>query len=157
MRLKNSVLLLSFLLLSLGVAVQAAPDCQAGRKNLAVDNPAVIGWKATSREQFHARARISGTITDVYSEATGHIHVQATIGPNPTDTIEVIYNEDFGRVGRFDKGSSIEACGDYITARLRNGRYPPSPDGAIIHWVHKSTSSSHESGFMIIDGVVYGQ
>lgn len=34
---------------------------------------------------------------------------------------------------------------------------PPSPDGAILHWVHRSPSARHDSGFVVIDGVVCGQ
>lgn len=79
------------------------------------------------------------------------------IGQNSYDTIEVIYNEMFGKVPSMQIGAQVEACGDYITAKAINGKYRASPDGAILHWVHESTRpGSHASGYMMIDGVVYG-
>lgn len=133
-----------------------APDCMARGRKLDIDNAGVLTWKASSRDQFRSRARVSGTITKLYANRTGHIHLQATIGTKPTDTVEIIYNEHFGRVPRIPIGGSIEACGDYITARARTSRYPGSPDGALVHWVHRSTNTNHESGYMMVDGVVYG-
>lgn len=141
----------------LPTAETTTPDCMANGRKLEIDNAKVLEWKKTSKEQFHGRARISGKITKIYANRTGHIHLQATIGINAGETLEVVYNEDFGRVSRLDLGSTIEACGDYITSRKANGHFPASPDGAIIHWVHHSTNPNHESGFIAIDGIVYGQ
>ena len=53
---------------------------------------------------------------------------------------------------------SIEACGDYITSTAQSGPYPPSPDGAILHWVHMNPAGrGHDAGFLAINGTLYGQ
>jgi len=85
------------------------------------------------------------------------MHVKVKIGNGSRDTIEVVYNNAFGALPRIQAGMITEVCGDYITARAKAGPYPPSPEGAIIHWVHiNSRGGEHEDGFFRIDGVVYG-
>ena len=80
----------------------------------------------------------------------------AVRGPAAT-TVEVIYNEAFGQMPTLNPGAIIEACGDFITAKSQSGPYPASPDGAIVHWVHKAPNARHESGYVVVDGVVCGQ
>lgn len=171
-RIGNPVILLSLVVALLGVDVHArqrsepgrgqseatttAPDCMAGKQKLEIDNANVLNWKATSRDQFKGRARIKGTITKVYANTRSHTKLQATIGPSAGDTVEIVYNDSFGRIPRLPLNAAIEVCGDYITARKPFRRYPASPDGALIHWVHRSNDSGHPHGYVIIDGTVYG-
>ena len=134
------------------------PNCiDAKGKILPVNNAQVIGWKATSKNQYHDRGHIKGELVKAYSDATHHHHWKVQIGDTATETIEVVYNEEFGGVPQVEPGSSIEACGDYITSNKKSGPYPASPDGAIVHWVHMSTNSNHPSGFMVVDGTLCGQ
>jgi hypothetical protein len=132
--------------------------CLTRGAEIAVDNQQVLNWKNTTRNQFHARGHIEGTIRQIFSDHSGHHHYEVGIGPGADDTVEVIYNEDFGGVPQVRAGSTIEACGDYITSNAPSGHFPASPDGAILHWVHMSPSlQRHDSGFIILDGVVCGQ
>lgn len=153
---------ISYIVVSLFLSVSAfangaAPDCLAAGQILAPNDAQVIDWKNTTQNQFHSRAHIQGTLVKAYPDHSGHHHFEVKIGANDSDTIEVIYNEAFGSVPQVQPGSQIEACGDYITAKTQSGPYPASPDGAIVHWVHKAPNTGHESGFLIIDGVVCGQ
>lgn len=139
------------------VLADNVPACMAGGQTLAVNNAQVIDWKNTSQNQFHSRGHIQGQLMKVYADKTGHHHFEVLIGANATDTIEVIYNESFGAIPTIAPGVEVEACGDYITSNSPAGGYSASPDGAILHWVHGSTSASHDSGYVAIDGTVYGQ
>ena len=138
-------------------AALAAPVCLDNNGNaLDVNNDAVLNWKSTTANQFHARGHIQGTLVKIYPDYTGHHHLEIQIGQNRTDTIEVIYNEDFGATPSYAPGSTVESCGDYITANNHGGGGAPSPDGAILHWVHASDTPRHPSGYLIIDGVLCG-
>lgn len=133
------------------------PVCMAGGQTLAVNNSQVINWKTTTRNQFQSRGHVQGKLINVYPDHSGHNHFEVQIGSNQSDTIEIIYNQSFGAIPTIAPGADVEACGDYITSNAPTGHYPASPDGAILHWVHAATSSGHPSGFVAIDGVVYGQ
>ena len=128
--------------------------CLDHGKALPVINEQVIKWKSSTANAFLARARIKGTIDQLFPDHSGHRHFSLKIGPNPTDHIEVIYNLSFGNMPVPSIGMTSEACGDYITSIAQTGSYPPSPDGGIIHWVHKSTHG-HESGYVILNGIKY--
>ena len=145
------------LCLSLQALADTVPNCMASGQILSVNNAQVLDWKRTTKNQFHGRALIQGMLTKVYSDKTGHHHFQVNLGANAADTLEVVYNEGFGSMPPLKVGMQVEACGDYITANARVGHYAPSPDGALIHWVHKSTTPKHDSGFVVIDGQVCGQ
>ena len=148
--------LMTLIVSSVGFA--QSPECMANGRSLAVNNDQVLNWKESTRNQFRARAHVSGTIRQIYLDHSQHHHYEVGIGPGPTDTVEVIYNEDFGGVPQVRVGSTLEACGDYITSNAPSGPYPASPDGAIVHWVHMSPNPSrHDSGFITLDGVVCGQ
>lgn len=135
-----------------------APPCLASGHELSVNNEQVLQWKTTTKNQYHNRGHVMGTIRQIFSDQTRHHHYEVVIGSNSEDVVEVIYNEEFGGVPNVHVGSSIEACGDYITANAQSGQYPPSPDGALIHWVHMSPRPDrHESGFLVLDGVLCGQ
>ncbi|MNJ92628.1 hypothetical protein D3C87_103020 [compost metagenome] len=125
---------------------------------LPVNNEQVLNWKYKSKNQFKDRGHISGVLTKVYKDKTGHRHFQVRIGEEPRDTIEVIYNQSFGRIQEkvMQIGAIVEACGDYITSNKRAGGYQASPDGAVLHWVHKSTNPRHDSGYVAIEGELYG-
>ncbi len=146
------------LTLGLGATADNIPDCyQAPNQVLDVNNAQVLSWKTSTKNEYKSRGHVKGQLLQVYSDATSHHHWQVQIGPNETDTIEVIYNEDFGGVPDVHPGSEIEACGDYITSNAPSGYYPASPDGGLVHWVHLSTSKKHLSGFLVVDGTVCGQ
>ena len=128
--------------------------CLDHGKLLDVINQQVIKWKTSTSNAFLARARIQGTVEQVFPDHSGHRHFSLKIGPNPTDHIEVIYNLSFGKLPVPTIGMTGEACGDYITSIAQTGSYPPSPDGGIIHWVHRSPRG-HEPGYVILNGIKY--
>ena len=131
--------------------------CFAKRQELKINNAQVLLWKSSTKNQYHNRGHVTGTLLYTYPDKNGHDHFQVQIGENNKDTIEVIYNQSFGPIPPLANGASFEACGDYITSNADTPKYPSSPDGAILHWVHKSSNEkSHDSGFLIINGTVYG-
>ena len=145
--------------LFLSVLAKATPTClDPSGKEVPLNNQKVLGWKESTANQFLARARISGVVQDIYPDRNGHYHFQAKIGPNAKDTIELIYNISFGEIRRIVPGLNVEACGDYITSNAPTQNYQPSPDGAIVHWIHRSPNPNrHPSGFLILNGTLYGQ
>lgn len=140
------------------IAADKTLDCLDKSQPVPIDNAEVLNWKDSTNNQFLARAHIEGTLTKVYPQKSGHTHFEVKIGPKPTDTIEAVYNNSFGKLPALKSNMKIEACGDYITSTQETPQYPPSPDGAIIHWIHRNPKpSGHDSGFLMIDGVPYGQ
>ncbi len=138
-------------------ATNSPPSCPAYGRELPVNNAQVLHWKRTTPNQFRERANITGTVVDVFPDTNGHEHFVIQIGRRAEDTIEVIYNKDFGAMPEPKIGAQVQACGDYITATARSGPYPPSPVGAIIHWVHMNPRGrGHDPGFVMMDGVLYG-
>jgi hypothetical protein len=138
------------------------PACNGGSTltpvvPIGLSNAQVLRWKLTTRNQFMARALVEGRVVRVLPNATNHAHFEIQIGPNATDLLEVIYSEDFGLLTPPRVGSVVVACGDYITSTATVGPLPPSPAGAIIHWIHASDSQNHANGFLIVDNVLYGQ
>jgi hypothetical protein len=127
------------------------------------NNDQVLHWKVNSKNQFRDRARVQGKIVRVYPDRNGHEHFSIQIGPQSTDTVEIVYNQQFGAVPDPQVGVEVEACGDYITSTAvspapRGGSYPASPDGAIVHWVHFAPArSGHTSGYLVIGGVLTGR
>jgi hypothetical protein len=140
------------------LAQDTVPSCLSKGADVAVNNDQVVEWKTTTKNQFRSRAHIKGNLVRVFPDHSGHHHYEVQIGTHGSDTVEVIYNEDFGSVPEVAAGSVIEACGDYITSNAPAGHFPASPDGAIVHWVHRSPSPNrHDSGFLVIDGALCGQ
>ena len=139
-------------------SAQALPACLSDSgQAMGLNNAGVIQLKTTTPNSFRERALISGVVTKIYSDHSCHHHFQLKIGPAPMNTIEVIYNEEFGGFPAFNVGASVVACGDYITSN-RATQYPASPDGAIIHWIHKSPNlARHQSGYLMINGTMTGQ
>ena len=153
---KNGVLFLSIFVAALfgGAAAQAKlgeiPKCE-GRNGeaLSVDNQRVLGFKFSTPNQFLERARVDGRVVRILSSRPEHDHFEIQIGPKPQDTLEVVFNRDFGSP-QAKVGDEVEACGDYITSNAPTERYQPSPSGAIIHWVHEnSRGGAHPDGFLV--------
>jgi hypothetical protein len=138
-------------------ALADAPPCMAHGKELPVNNQQVLMWKKSTPNAYLDRGHVLGKVTVVYPDRNGHQHFSIQIGPQPTDIIEVVYSVAFGQMPRPEVGESIEACGDYITSTAQTGNYPPSPAGAIVHWVHINPKhSGHDDGYVIQDNTVYG-
>ncbi len=144
--------------LSFSLAALAAPPCLDGNREMPIDNDRVLELKRSTPNQFHARARIEGVVAALYRDTTNHDRFSVQIGPNRNDTIEIVYNQEFGALPyNMPTGAPVEVCGDFINSFERAGRYPPSPDGAIIHWVHASNNpQKHPHGYVILDGREYG-
>lgn len=121
---------------------------------LPIINAQVLQWKASTPNAFLARARISGVVDQLFQDHSGHRHFSLKIGPQPGDHVEVIYNLAFGPLPTPVVGERAEACGDYITSNAQTGNFPASPDGGIIHWVHRSPQG-HEPGYVILNGIKY--
>lgn len=128
-------------------------------KPLPINSSEVIHWKHSTPNQFESRAHIKGKISKLYQTKNGHRHFEVTFSDSSDeDTIEIIYNEGFGEMpSELELDMNAEACGDYITATAASGPYPPSPDGAIIHWVHENPSGKgHPDGYVVLNGLLYG-
>jgi hypothetical protein len=138
-------------------AADQAPECLAYGRALPINNQQVLHWKRTTKNQFRERGNIQGTVTQILPDRNSHAHFVIQIGKGGNDTIEVIYNEDFGKMPTPKIGAVVQACGDYITSTAQSGPYPASPVGAIIHWVHMNPRGrGHDPGFTMVDGVLYG-
>lgn len=143
---------------SLGFADDVVPQCLAYGRPLPINNDQALHWKRTTPNQFQERAHVSGVVSNVYPDKNGHEHFQLNIGKHGEDTVEIIYNQDFGAVPPVRVGTRVEACGDFITSTAQSGPYPPSPDGAIVHWVHMNPKGKgHDAGFLVVDGKLCGQ
>ncbi|MDR3607631.1 MAG: hypothetical protein P4M08_09650 [Oligoflexia bacterium] len=141
-----------------GSAGGAIPSCMSGNQILPIDNQQVIQWKTSTANQYLARAHVEGPITTLYPDHSGHTHFEIELDKNTQETLEIIYNQSFGALPALQVGMQVEACGDYITSTAQSGPYPASPDGAILHWVHRNPGGrGHDSGFVAIDGVLYGE
>lgn len=160
MRFTAKYLLAGFVFFSVAAAAgDQLPTCPARGQDLAVNNEQVLMWKKSTPNQYLSRAHIQGRVVKVYSDKSGHDHFSVQIGTHAEDTVEVIYNQSFGAIPDVRDGMITEACGDYITSNKQAGHYPPSPDGAIVHWVHYNPGNRdkiHESGYLALDGKVYG-
>ncbi len=136
------------------------PPCRDKRKDiLEIDNERALMVKKTKPDQTQVRARISGKVQKIYKDQTEHDHFSIQIGSKPGESVEVVYSQDFGKIPeeRLKVGAVVEACGDFIVSKKKTKRYPPSPDGAIIHWVHRSNDPKrHPDGYVLVDRVLYG-
>jgi hypothetical protein len=139
------------------------PDCVDAGRVLTVDNAQAIAWKLdpTVRSGFKDQLYVQGRVTQIFPDRTGHEHFVIQIGPNTDDVIEVVYSNAFGQMPDPVVGEEVSACGEYIKSTQANGGYPPSPAGAIIHWVHQNPrfspgNGSHDHGFVVMRGELYG-
>jgi hypothetical protein len=139
-------------------AAQTAPVCMGHGQVMPVNNAQIAKFKTTTPNGYHDRGHVSGKVTAVFKNATGHNHFEITLdGVATPTTLEVVYDMKFGGLSPIAPGMQIEACGDYITANAFFHGYKPSPDGAIIHWVHRADHGGHDAGFVIVNGEVFGQ
>lgn len=131
-----------------------APPCQDFEGNiLPVNNAQVLYWKSNKPNQYLDRGHIKGIIGTVYKGKPSHDHFQAIMDNH--DTIEIIYNVSFGKLPAIKSGMTVEACGDFINSFASTPKYPPSPDGAILHWVHRSNNNKHPHGYLRINETNY--
>jgi hypothetical protein len=134
--------------------------CMDRNQAMPLNNQQVISWKTNPAvpNAYKARANVTGVVLGIFPDRNGHDHFVIQIGPNPRiDVLEVVYNSDFGDLPTIQKGMQVHACGDFIKSIAQTGPYPPSPAGAIVHWVHQNTNGgSHEHGYLTIDNVTYG-
>jgi len=132
-----------------------APVCYARQQVVSVNNAQVANWKTSTPDQFRSRAHVTGTVSKLYSNQTGHSHFELTLS-GTTTTLEIIYNQDFGASApTIQIGDQVESCGDYISAP--HGGTHASPDDAILHWVHKSPDlNRHDDGYLLINGTLFG-
>jgi hypothetical protein len=137
------------------LATEALPNCMVGNKILLVNNAQISNWKRTTANQFLGRGHVRGRLSRVYPAKNRHAHFQIEFAGAARDTLEIVYNLDFGPLPQLAVGMEVEACGDYITSNAPTSKYPASPDGAIIHWVHRTTGK-HPSGYVALDGRVFG-
>lgn len=150
---------------SLAFAGNVQPPCLGENGQPLTNSVAqVLKWKESTPNQFKARALISGVIVGTTLDRNSHLQLEVDLTPQTSNDrdvsehIEMIYNKEFGEVTDFRPGLPLVACGDYITSTAKAGGYPASPMGAIIHWVHMSPNpAKHPSGFLMINGVLYGQ
>ena len=158
LRLRSRFHLVSIFFLFLTTTVLASPPCPDGMGGeIQINNEQVLTWKKSTPNQYLNRAKVKGVVQDIYPERKTHYHFQIKIGPKEKDTLEVIYNIGFGEINRIVPGMNAVACGDYITSNAPTDVYQPSPDGAIIHWLHRSPRPHrHPSGYLELDGVVFG-
>ena len=153
---------ISFLALFLSVSAWAGRAgeqgvCMAKGQKLELNNEDVLQWKKSTPNGWHGRGFVQGTLVQNFKDRTGHDHFELQIGDGRDEKIEIVYNQEFGNMPSFTPGTTVVVCGDYITARDQNRGYPPSPDGAIIHWVHGSPNGRHEDGFISVNGKIFGQ
>jgi len=135
---------------------EAAPPClDESGKELLIDNVRALDLKKKGGDGKAYRARIKGQVVSKTSQRCSsrsgscHAHFQIQIGPQKTDTVEVVYSEDFGQMKEPAQGETVEACGDFLnTSRQRNS----GPSGAIIHWVHRANCMDHEHGYVLVEG-----
>jgi len=134
------------------------PECLDMNGNpLPFMDPQVFAWKYSTQNRFSARALVQGVVDRLFPDATDHRHFEIRLGPDPRDTLEVVYNLGFGATPAVQVGNMVEACGDYITSFTQGGGFQPSPSGALIHWIHRSDTPTHPNGYLIVNGVLYGQ
>jgi hypothetical protein len=162
---------LALVLAALPVSARASsgdnlPPCVDKQGNsMNYNNGQVLKWKTSTPTGYLDRAFIKGTLVGVIDHGPDHLHVDVFLGQTDGNSsghkndLEVIYNQEFGAVdgSTLTPGMEVIACGDYITSNQPNHGYPASPLDAILHWIHKSNTDRHASGFLMIDGVMYGQ
>jgi hypothetical protein len=144
---------LFFLSFAVAAAATEIPPCMENGKPRPVNNQEVLTWKSSTPNQFMHRSYVKGVVLQAYPDHSGHQHFQLQIGQDAKkDTIEVVYNRDFGDAPEPYPGMRVKACGDYITVKPS-----ASPDRAIIHWVHMNPDNEgHAHGFMVMDGELIG-
>lgn len=139
-------------------ALAAPPACMDGQRPLSLNNRQVVEWKRSVPNQWKSRGFVEGLVLAARPDHSGHDHFILQIGPDARrDVVEIVYNQEFGALPPIQPRMQVIACGDFINSKAPAGHYPASPAGAIIHWVHfNPRNHGHEHGFLMIDGVLYG-
>lgn len=135
------------------------PVCLDFSDEISIDNSHALRFKSEQKNGALTRAYIQGKVISIPETHGSHDRFSISIGPKSTDTVEVIYNKEFGTMPAVRTGEEVIVCGDFINSFAQTGRYPPSPDGAIIHWVHYNPgnrSAAHEHGFIQFGGDLVG-
>jgi hypothetical protein len=150
--------------IAISSAEAAYPTClDFDRRPLTVNNDEVLKWKENTPNQYKDRALVVGSLVKVLLDRKSHLHLEMDLTPehgaeDRDDHVEIVYNKEFGSVGKIAPGQEIVACGDYITSVAQSGPFKPSPVGAIVHWVHASNNTErHVHGFLMIGGKMFGQ
>lgn len=151
---------LAIILIGTALNAQGSPVCLAkDGQTLPIDDANALNLEATTPNQYTTEAHVEGVISDIYPDHSGHNHFAIQF-PGTSGGIEVVYNQSFGALPELSPGMTVEACGEFITSTEATSQYPASPMNAIIHWVHINTSrgkGAHPSGYLVIDGELYGQ
>ena len=135
----------------------AAPAClDDNGQDVGINNDDIVNWEGSTRVNFSARGHIQGQLTEVLPDLSGHKHFNVQVGDSEDQVVEVIYEQQYGRLPTLQVGMSVEACGDYITVKPHSSGTTGYAHG-ILHWVHASDNDSHPDGYVAIDGTVYGQ
>ncbi len=135
----------------------ATPACLSQKAVLPIDNQRALSYKTSTPSGYKTRAHVLGVVQATFGNQGDHTHFVLQIGQKATDNLEIIYNREFGELPALKVGDQVDGCGDYITSTQQNGPYPPSPMGAILHWVHENPNGrGHESGFLVINNTLYG-
>ena len=127
-----------FLLCSMAMMAQAAfaddPACMSKSQALSVNNDQVLSWKADSSiaSGWLSRANVEGTVLGNFPDHSGHNHFLIQIGPTEQDTLEVVYNQEFGALPEIHSGMKAHACGDFINR--------PSKTALILHLLLERSS-----------------
>lgn len=137
------------------------PVCMDEAAEMKTDNARILRFKRESKNQYMARSFVEGIVLDVGGPRNGHDRFAISIGSGENDTLEIVYNRSFGKMPSIQVGDPVAVCGDYITSKAHSGRYPPSPEGAIIHWAHynpanRSGSLNHKHGFIMFGSNLVG-
>lgn len=137
----------------------ADPDCLDKKTKLSIDNDKVINWMKSTPNAFKGRAYVKGPISRIFPARNDHDHFEIRLGNGTGEVLEVVYNQHFGELPPLKEGMMVTACGDYITSIAQTGPYPPSPSGALIHWIHYNPGNrdkSHEHGFTVVEEKLFG-
>jgi hypothetical protein len=170
--------------LSLQAFAADAPECLLKGQPLPVNNAEVSALKAKYYKNggyVLGRAHIKGVISKAYEEfhrvtpykmPNGNIELAKLARYDQQylkviidtlnggkDTVTVYYNEEFGPLKEVTtkqlEGKAIEVCG-VLAVPVRESLI--TPDNAIVHWTHENPNPHGiESGYLIIDGEVFGQ
>ncbi len=135
------------------------PLCFDQSEVLEVDNERVLRMKAEKPNQYKARAFVEGKVTTNPYLRGEHIRFSIQIGRDTDETLEMVYNIDFGDLPEVRIGDNVVVCGEFINSFKQGGGYPASPDGAIVHWVHHNPGDRdtvHEHGFMMFENGLAG-
>lgn len=134
-------------------AFAGIPACYINKDKVLVDNHQALNLRDYMENGFKTRALLLGTLVSILENRQGHTHLEIDLDEDfqtSDDRIEVIYNNEYGKLLEIKRGDRLIACGDFIIDAA-------SPYKAIIHWLHKSPNiKRHNDGFLAINNLVFG-